>query len=128
VPNRRQGDSEEGIRCDFPIYLSPEDRAHLRIVVGYRGQLIDFALMQEVLFAGAWVDVVRYDCHRSFHVHRFTRRGQESERNWATWTTSMAIRPGSGRDARRLEGEPAEVSQWQGLQLPIDWRSQDRFC
>ena len=79
MPNRRQGDSEEGIRYDFPIYLSPEDRAHLRIVVGNRGQLIDFALMQEVLFARAWVDVVRYDCHRSFHVHRYTKRGQESK-------------------------------------------------
>jgi hypothetical protein len=79
VPNRRQSDEEEGIRYDFPIFLTSEDRAHLRIVVGPRNQLIDFAIVQEILLAGEWAAVLRYDCHGSFHVHRFTRRGAESK-------------------------------------------------
>jgi hypothetical protein len=76
MPERRQ--RAGGVRYDFPIYLSPEDRAHLRIDVGPRGRLLDFAVMQQILIAGEWADVVRYDCHGGFHVHRFTRRGSES--------------------------------------------------
>ena len=41
-----------GVRYDFPIHLSPEDRAHLRIDVGPRGRLLDFAVMQQILIAG----------------------------------------------------------------------------
>ena len=78
VPDRRQSDSEEGISYDFPIYLTPEDRAHLRLLVGPRGKLLDFAIMQDILIAGDWMPVVRFDCHENFHVHRFRIGGVES--------------------------------------------------
>ena len=50
MPERRQ--RAGGVRYDFPIHLSPEDRAHLRIDVGPRGRLLDFAVMQQILIAG----------------------------------------------------------------------------
>jgi hypothetical protein len=43
------------------------------------GRLIDFAVMQQLALGEAWDDVVRYDCHGSFHVHRFTRGGLETK-------------------------------------------------
>jgi hypothetical protein len=66
-------EDEGGIPYVFPIYLSEKDRAHLRMVIGGRNRLVDFALTQQIRMAGGWRDVVRYDCsHGSVHVHRYT--------------------------------------------------------
>jgi hypothetical protein len=65
---------DEGITHDFPIYLSDESRAHLRMVVGPRNRLLYFALMHQIQVAEEWVNVLRYDCsHGYVHVHRFKR-------------------------------------------------------
>ena len=73
-------EDEGGIPYVFPIYLSEDDRAYLRMVVGSRNRLIDFALTQQIRMAGGWRDVVRYDCsHGSVHVHHSTRGMAESE-------------------------------------------------
>lgn len=67
----------EGIRYDYPIYLSDDSRAFLRFMIGSRNRLLDFALTQQVRIRGTWHDVVRYDCHGSVHVHVFGRSGEE---------------------------------------------------
>ena len=73
-------EDDGGIPYIFPIYLSDDDRAYLRMVVGPRNRLVDFALTQQIRMAGRWHDVVRYDCsHGSVHVHHFRRRRAESE-------------------------------------------------
>ena len=47
---------------------------------GRRGELVDFAVMQQLLIGKDWVDVLRFDCrHGRFHVHRLTQRGLESK-------------------------------------------------
>jgi hypothetical protein len=83
----RQRDGEERTEEVFTMYLSSvrdrrlslEDRACQRLVWDHRDKLVDFAIMQQILVAKDWSDVVRYDCcHGSFHVHRFTRQGAES--------------------------------------------------
>jgi hypothetical protein len=66
-----------GVRYDFPIYLSDDSRAFLRFMIGPRNELLDFALVQQVQIGGTWHDVVRYDSHRSVHVHIFSRNGEE---------------------------------------------------
>jgi hypothetical protein len=41
-------EDEGGIPYVFPIYLSEKDRAHLRMVIGGRNRLVDFALTQQI--------------------------------------------------------------------------------
>jgi hypothetical protein len=74
-------DDEGSISYVFPIFLSENDSAHLRMVIGPRNRLLAFALTQRIRMEDGWHDVVRYDCsHRVVHVHRFTRGGAESVR------------------------------------------------
>lgn len=73
-------DDAGGIPYVFPIHLSESDRAYLRMVVGPRNRLVDFALTQQIRMAGGWSDVVRYDfSHGRVHVHHFRRGDAESE-------------------------------------------------
>jgi hypothetical protein len=78
VGDRGQRDGVNEDEETFEIHLGQEDRALQRL--RWRGKrLVDFAIMQQLLLAGTWADVVRYDCcHGTFHVHRFTRWGRES--------------------------------------------------
>jgi hypothetical protein len=81
VVERRQRRQEEGTRDDIDIYFNESrmHRVHVRLEENPSSELRDFAIMQQTLRDGTWVDVVRYDCcHGSFHVHRFTWRGSES--------------------------------------------------
>jgi hypothetical protein len=44
-------------------------------------RLVDFAIIQQVLYRGDWAEVMRVDCcHEMVHVHRFTRRDAEGRR------------------------------------------------
>jgi hypothetical protein len=68
-------DEEKDGKLDvIPMPLTEEDRIILRMVTGLRGQLLDFALTQQVRDGGQWRDVVRYDCaHGKVHMDRFTK-------------------------------------------------------
>lgn len=80
VPDQHQRFDDAGPPEEFPIYLTSEDRGYQRLVFGRRGELVDFAVMQQLLIGKDWVDVLRFDCrHGRFHVHRFTQRGLESK-------------------------------------------------
>lgn len=78
MTGRDRPQDEEGVQYDFPIHLSQTDRAHLRFVIAPRNRLVDFALVQQLLSAGTWREVVRFDCHGSVHIHRFTQSGAET--------------------------------------------------
>lgn len=68
-------EDEFGEVQEYKIPLGENDRVVLRMVIGMRGQLLDFALVQQVLDGGRWSDVVRYDCsHGEVHEHRFVKR------------------------------------------------------
>jgi hypothetical protein len=77
-PPTNVGDVEEHHTFDdYPVYLTDDDRAHVRTVSGSRGQLIDFAVVQQVRVDGEWRDVLRYDCaHGEIHLHRY-RQGRK---------------------------------------------------
>lgn len=63
---------------EYQVYLGAagEDRVIVRLVTE-RGQLIDFAMIQETIDGGQWRAVVRYDCsHGTVHVHRFRHGGR----------------------------------------------------
>jgi hypothetical protein len=92
-----EGD-EEGIRSDYPIYLSDEDRAFVRMVHGSRNQLLDFAIVQQVNVDGEWHDVVRYDCnHGTVHVHLFRRGGKPGLRRSLVMSGSSEGDPEGGQ-------------------------------
>lgn len=68
---------EHGTPEDYPIFLTENDRAHVRTVRGSRKQLLDFAVLQQVKVDGEWCDVIRYDCaHDEVHVDIY-RKGRK---------------------------------------------------
>jgi hypothetical protein len=76
-PDAEEEAEEYGTLEDYPIYLTEDDRAHVRTVRGLRKQLLDFALVQQVKVDGKWCDVVRYDCaHDEVHVDTY-RKGRK---------------------------------------------------
>ncbi len=71
-------DAEEHVeQMDFPIFLTDDDRGHVRVVTGSWGQLVDFAVAQQVRVDGEWHDVLRYDCaHGTVHLDQY-RKGRK---------------------------------------------------
>jgi hypothetical protein len=75
-PDADEEAEEFGKIEEYPIYLADDDRALVRMVTGSRGQLLDFAVVQQVHDDDGWSDVVRYDCaHGDVHVHSY-RKGR----------------------------------------------------
>jgi hypothetical protein len=80
-PSQDADEEEEGQVEVIPMPLTDEDRIILRMETGLRGQLLDFAFVQQVKDGGQWQDVVRYDCeHDTVHMHRFTKGGTGTSR------------------------------------------------
>lgn len=67
-------EDEYGDPQEFKVPLGDDDRAVVRMVFGMRGQLLDFALVQQLRDGGRWRDVVRYDCsHGEVHEDRYVK-------------------------------------------------------
>jgi hypothetical protein len=77
IPKTSPGVDEEpefGEVEEFKAPLGDDDRVVVRLVTGMRGQLLDFALIQQVRDGGRWRDVVRYDCaHGEVHEDRYVK-------------------------------------------------------
>jgi len=72
-PDADEGD-EPGKVEEYKAPLGESDRVVVRIVIGMRGQLLDFALIQQVRDGERWRDVVRYDCsHGEVHEDRYMK-------------------------------------------------------
>ena len=76
--------SEEPVTTStFPVPLSDEDRMVVRLTTGQWDQIVDFAIMQQVLVEGKWRDVVRYDCaHGRVHAHAFRFGRDDPVKEW----------------------------------------------
>jgi hypothetical protein len=86
--------------------LSTSDRLVERLVVGSWGQLVSFAVTQQVHLDGDWKDVVRYDCaHGLVHKDNFRKSRAGSKKEKMT-----PLKPGS----TTLEETHDEV--WEALQ------------
>ncbi len=93
---------------DDPIYLSETDRVVTRMQL-HNGRLVDFALMQQRLADGAWLDVVTIDCrHDEAHIHWHDADGKKSGK-----TDIMPIR--TQQDVEVACDEAAEMlyGQWE---------------
>ena len=64
-PSQDADEEEEGQVEVIPMPLTDEDRIILRMETGLRGQLLDFAFVQQVKDGGQWQDVVRAELAQS---------------------------------------------------------------
>lgn len=89
-PPRWTPDLEDAEEFTYFVRLDADSQIYVRQMV-LRGQVVAFAVMQQRLLHGGWVDVVRVDsCHGEVHVHRWGRSGQELHRE--------VIRPIAGQE------------------------------
>ena len=59
----------------YPVEITPTDRLTIRQQI-YRGKIVNFAIMQDVLESGTWHQVARIDCcHGTIHRHQYNRDG-----------------------------------------------------
>lgn len=64
----------------FPVGEGMSDRV-VQVVMMHQDRVVHFAVMQQHLHDGAWVEVARMDtCHGESHVHRFQCDGSEEKR------------------------------------------------
>jgi hypothetical protein len=74
-------DCDGCIEAVDPVYVDEGHRVTVR-QQDCRGQLLDFALIQERFVEGSWQVVVRIDCcHGEVHMHRMNASGLEFRRD-----------------------------------------------
>lgn len=66
APDESEWDQEDPV----PVYRSKRSRTISRTAF-YRGKIVDFAIMHEIMIEGEWKQVFRSDCHLGV-VHRHT--------------------------------------------------------